>query len=104
MTKKPKPTPEEAVEQIAGLGSVFRGLGSFVELLGTMVEQGEALKKQGNFTPKGPRVSMASASAAVWAVRRRCAGSAMCSPLPMVRSSAMCVSRWWMSSMKAPKS
>lgn len=36
-------------ENLADLGSVFRGLGGFVEMLGALVEKGEGLDRQGEF-------------------------------------------------------
>ena len=58
--KKPEQQPEEApVELDLGLGKLsfgglFKGLGNLIELAGKLAEEGEALKKEGEFTFKTP--------------------------------------------------
>lgn len=58
--KKPEKQPEEApVELDLGLGKLsfgglFKGLGNLIELAGKLAEEGEALKKEGEFTFKTP--------------------------------------------------
>ena len=58
--KKPGKQPEEEpVELDLGLGKLsfgglFKGLGNLIELAGKLAEEGEALKKEGEFTFKTP--------------------------------------------------
>jgi len=58
--KQPDKQPEEApVELDLGLGKLsfgglFKGLGNLIELAGKLAEEGEALKKEGEFTFKTP--------------------------------------------------
>ena len=58
--KKPEKQPEEEpVELDLGLGKLsfgglFKGLGNLIELAGKLAEEGEALKKEGEFTFKTP--------------------------------------------------